>query len=190
MVGLSMPDEDRLPPSALRELTAAIYGLYQSAGKPGTRKISQAIRARDDLNDTVSHEVVRGILQGTHASWFKVESLVMQLATWAVTKPDPREEAKRIQLLWHAAQQASPSPIRSSAALSAALGSGIGVGADVAVADDSMANAAIAIADPASRLEEMLKHPLISWNPKTGTLDVYDRQVAMQMIKDMRASDG
>ena len=63
-MGLSMPDEDRLPPGALRELTAAIYALYQSAGKPGTRKISEAIKIRQDLHDTASHEAVRSILQG------------------------------------------------------------------------------------------------------------------------------
>jgi hypothetical protein len=188
MVGLSMPGEDRLPPGPLRELTAAIYALYQSAGKPGTRKISQAIRTRDDLNDTVSHEVVRGILQGTRASWFKVESLVIQLATWAVTKPDPKEETKRIQLLWHAAQEASAGSITSDAAPLAMAGSA--VGADVAVADHRTTIAAIDIADPASRVEELLERPLISWNPKTGTVDIYDRQVAMQMIKDMRAPNG
>jgi hypothetical protein len=190
MVGLSMPGEDRLPPGPLRELTAAIHALYQSAGRPGTRKISDAIRARDDLNDTVSHEVVRGILQGTRASWFKVESLVIQLATWAVTKPDPEEEAKRIQLLWHAALEASASSIGSDAAPLAMAGSAVGVGADVAITDNRATRAAIEVADPASRVEELLERPLISWNPKTGTVDIYDRQVAMQMIKDMRASNG
>ncbi len=188
MVGLSMPGEDRLPAGPLRELTAAIFALYQSAGNPGTRKISLAIRARDDLNDTVSHEVVRGILQGTHASWFKVESLVIQLATWAVTEPDPKEEAKRIQLLWHAAQESSANSISSDAAPLAAAGNTVST--DVAIGDHSAATATIGIADSVSQVEELLERPLISWNPKTGTVDIYDRQVAMQMIKDMRASNG
>jgi hypothetical protein len=190
MAGLPMPGEDRLPPGPLRELTAAVYALYQLAGNPGTRRISQAIRTRNDLNDTVSHEAVRGILQGTHSSWFKVEALVMQLATWAVSKPNPKEETERIQVLWHAAQEARPGPISSRAAAPKfGRGSGIAIGADLAVADEGTTSVVVATTDPASRLQELLKHPLISWNPRTGTVDVYDRQVAMQMIKDMRASN-
>ena len=180
-----MPSEGRLPPGAPRELTAAIYELYQSAGKPGTRTISLAIRKREDLRDTVSHEAIRGILRGTHTKWLKIEAVVLQLAEWAVTRPDPQEETKRIQVLWLAAEEAHSQLINSSVAASAVVNAGsAAVPAEAATVNDGVPTASAF--DLRSQLGELMRTPVISWNPSTGTVDVYDRQVAMQMIKDMR----
>jgi hypothetical protein len=100
MTGVAMPDEDRLPPGPQRELTAAIHELYAAAGKPGTRRISNAIRDRDDLPDTVSHEAVRAILGGTRSRWHKVESLVRQLAAWSTGRPQVDATVREIHQLW------------------------------------------------------------------------------------------
>ena len=100
MAGLPMPDEGQLPPGPLRELTAAIHALYQSAGMPGTHRISDEIKKRNDLNDTVSHEAVRRILMGEHARWSKVECLVMQLSRWSViSSRSKRRSGKNPQAL-------------------------------------------------------------------------------------------
>lgn len=80
-MAVAMPDEGQLPSGAQRELTYAIHVLYEAAGMPSTRTISHAIRKRDDLPDTVSHEAVRGILLGARSRWSKVASLALQLVT-------------------------------------------------------------------------------------------------------------
>jgi excisionase family DNA binding protein len=103
-VPVKMPDERKLPPGPWRELTQALYALYESAGKPGTREISEAIKNRDDLRDVVSHEGVRNILGGKHARWSKIECVVVQLANWSVGRPNPVAELERIHRLWSAAE--------------------------------------------------------------------------------------
>jgi hypothetical protein len=108
MTGLAMPDESRLPHGPARNLTAALYALYEAAGKPGTRKISKEIRERDDLPDTVSHEAVRAILGGSRSGWHKVESLVRLLADWSVDRPDVAKTVAKIQELWLACDKMEP----------------------------------------------------------------------------------
>ena len=103
---VGMPDQGRLPPGPWRELTQALHALYESAGKPGTREISEAIRNRDDLRDVVSHEGVRNILRGKHARWSKIECVVIQLASWSVGRPNPAAEVEKIHRLWSAAEGA------------------------------------------------------------------------------------
>jgi hypothetical protein len=107
MTGVLMPEEGRLPAGPQRDLTAAIHDLYVAAGKPGTRRISSAIRERDDLPDTVSHEAVRTILGGTRSRWHKVESVVRQLAVWSVDKPDVAATVEKIHTLWLAVDDVS-----------------------------------------------------------------------------------
>lgn len=104
MAGVAMPDESRLPPGPLRDLTTAIHELYAAAGRPGVHKISAAVQARDDLPDSVSHETVRAILRGQRSSWGKVECLVRMLAEWSVERPDVTVAVRLVQKLWHAAQ--------------------------------------------------------------------------------------
>jgi hypothetical protein len=106
MTGVSMPDEHQLPVGPQRALTAAIHELYLAAGKPGTRKISNAIRDRDDLPDTVSHEAVRAILTGTRSRWHKVESVVRQLIVWSVRRLEAHATVAKIHKLWVAVDQA------------------------------------------------------------------------------------
>ena len=186
---VAMPDEGRLPPGPLRALTQAIYALYVSAGMPATRTISDAIRDRDELRDTVSHEAVRNILQGTHARWSKIECLVIQLATWSVIDPNPKAELRRIHKLWSAAEQTMDSAqIQQD-----------GDGKDQEFLNPRISISGQGLASPANdgpgsgnQPETLLTttQPLITWTTRIGTLDVYDRQMAIQIIKDMGDLNG
>jgi hypothetical protein len=190
-VGLSMPDEDQLSPGPLRELTAAIHALYQSAGMPGTRKISDEIRKRNDLTDTVSHEGIRGILMGGRARWAKVESLVVQLAALSVTRPDPRAEATRIHELWIAAERASSEEALADDAQRVQHSKVTPQLAMDPMAADNVP-APTGTQSIISMLREVIERPLISIELKVGTLNIYDRQVAVQVateiIKDIGAA--
>jgi tetratricopeptide (TPR) repeat protein len=106
-----MPGFDRLPRGPVRDLVQALHGLYQEAGMPGARTISDAIRGRDDLRDTVSHETISAALRGDGLpKWSKVECLVRQLASWAVSQPDPDAVVRRFHGLWLDAAASGAAP--------------------------------------------------------------------------------
>lgn len=181
-MSVSIPDEGRLPPGPLRDLTEAIHELYALAGKPGTRKISDAIKDRDDLPDTASHEAVRNVLRGVRVGWPKIQSVVSQLAAWAVTKPEPAQEIKRFHQLWIAIEEypALQSPPARGDRISAGGPSPIPLNAPVATPQDDQ-NSNYAENSTTFRI------PLVSWRTPAGTLDVYDRQMAIQLIRDIGA---
>ena len=77
--------------------------LFRAAGRPSYRRVSTEIRRNDGMPDTVSHETVGAILRGELARWSKVESVVRQLATMAVHRPNVDEEVRRFHALWSAA---------------------------------------------------------------------------------------
>ncbi len=80
---------------------AALSELYDAAGRPGSRRISFAIRDDDTMPDTVSHETVGLMLRGDGLPrWSKVECVVRQLASWAIHRPDPDVEVRRFYVLW------------------------------------------------------------------------------------------
>lgn len=106
MVGIQLPDENKLPPGPLRDLVTALHALYRGAGRPGLRKIASAIAA-GDYRDTVSHEKVSAMLNGQGLPrWSKLEALVRQLAAWQVPSRDPDSEAARFLAMWEAADPA------------------------------------------------------------------------------------
>jgi hypothetical protein len=190
-VAVGMPDEGQLPPGPRRELTRALHGLYVAAGAPGLRRISGAILERDDLNGTVSHEAIRAILNGSLAQWVKIECLVSQLLTWSVSKPDTNFEIAKIHQLWLVAaremghlelpqydERTLPDEATPYARRSAHNGPGQNTAGDDAP-------------DPVHPTERRgsIRRPLISWNPRTGTIDVFDRQMAIQIIQEIRRSD-
>lgn len=85
-------------------LVQALHELHRAAGKPGVRRISTAIRDRNDLRDTVSHETIGAMLRGSGLpKWIKVECVVRQLAEWSVTGLDADREVRRFHQLWLAA---------------------------------------------------------------------------------------
>ncbi len=80
-----MPSEEVLPPGALRDMVTALHHLWRGAGMPSTRSVSIEIRKRNDLPDTVSHEVIAMLLRGGGlVKWQKFECVVRQLADWSV----------------------------------------------------------------------------------------------------------
>lgn len=102
--GIRVPSEDELPSGPHRSLVLALHRLYSLAGKPSTRGISAAIRDRDDLPGTLSHEGVSAALRGTTLPrWPNLESLIRVLASWTVNAIDGDEEVIRIHSLWVAA---------------------------------------------------------------------------------------
>jgi tetratricopeptide (TPR) repeat protein len=86
------------------DLVAALMVLYVAAGQPSFRRISNEIRDRSDMPDSVSHETVSALLSGTSIpKWTKVESVVRALAGMAVHPRDPEVEVQRFLPLWTAA---------------------------------------------------------------------------------------
>jgi tetratricopeptide (TPR) repeat protein len=100
-MAVAMPNRVAVPDGPLRRLVQAIHELYTAAGRPGVRQISNAIRDREDLRDTVSHETISSMLRGDgRPRWIKLECVVRQLADWSVEHPDPDAEVRRFLQLW------------------------------------------------------------------------------------------
>jgi tetratricopeptide (TPR) repeat protein len=114
-------DPRTLVEGPLQELVAAVKELHRAAGKPGARQISVAIRDRDDMRDTVSHETISAMLRGGGLpKWVKVECVVRQLAEWAVTGVDADREVRRFHQLWLAASDVAgdgPGPLTGTPAV-------------------------------------------------------------------------
>jgi hypothetical protein len=181
-MSVSMPGEGRLPPGPLRDLTHAVHVSYENAGKPGTRKISDAIRDRGDLPDTVSHEAVRNILLGSHVGWLKLECVILQLVTWDINKPDPEDEKRKFHKLWIRVEESATSQFAANRAdriSSDEISPTSTDTADVSAENDQ---------NLVSRIEDRgtLRAPLVSWRTPAGTLEVYDRQMAIQLINNVR----
>ncbi|HET6481064.1 MAG TPA: FxSxx-COOH system tetratricopeptide repeat protein [Actinoplanes sp.] len=88
-----MPQDD--------ELVTQLTILYRAAGQPSFRRISNDIREREEMPDTVSHETVSGLLSGeVMPRWSKVECVVRILAEMAAHQPDPQVEVRRFLALW------------------------------------------------------------------------------------------
>ncbi|WP_331447558.1 hypothetical protein [Streptomyces xanthochromogenes] len=105
-MGIAMPSEAKLQPGPLRDLIAAVHDLYVDAAMPGTSRISRLIRERNDLPDTVSHEMVGKLLHGeTLPRWEKLHCVVQQLCDMAVSRPAADDERIRFHSLWLAAQR-------------------------------------------------------------------------------------
>jgi hypothetical protein len=106
-----MPSTTDLPPGPHRQLVLAVHQLYRDAGRPGIHRTSNAIRTRNDLRDTISHEAISKILRGkvTPRQWQKLEALVRQYLDWSVDQPSPEARTttvREIQTLWHQALEA------------------------------------------------------------------------------------
>jgi tetratricopeptide (TPR) repeat protein len=107
-MAVALPGRESLPDGPFRRLITAIHDLYNDAGRPGLRQISTAIRRRNDLRDTVSHETISSTLRGDALPrWQKLECLVRVLATWAVSRPDADAEVRRFHAMWLEADDAT-----------------------------------------------------------------------------------
>jgi tetratricopeptide (TPR) repeat protein len=93
----------------MRDLVQALHELHRAAGMLSTRAISDMIRDRDDLPDTVSHETVGLMLRGSRlVGWPKFECVVRLLAERSVNPVfDPAASVRRFHELWLHAKDAS-----------------------------------------------------------------------------------
>ena len=98
-----------LPPGPMRDLVKALHELHRAAGMLSTRVISDTIRDRDDLTDTVSHETVGLMLRGTRlVGWTKFECVVRLLAERSVNPVfDPSACVRQFHELWLHAKDAA-----------------------------------------------------------------------------------
>ncbi|MFF7249808.1 tetratricopeptide repeat protein, partial [Embleya sp. NPDC008237] len=120
-MAIGMPDEQRLPPGARRELVIALHALYTDAGRPGTRAAATAISRRGDLPSTVSHETLSALLHGRAVpDWPRMESVVRHLAGASVRRPDPDETVLRFHDLWRTERDA-PRPRETNRLTAGAL---------------------------------------------------------------------
>jgi tetratricopeptide (TPR) repeat protein len=119
-MAVAMPNRAALPEGPLRRLVQGIHDLYTAAGRPGVRQISNAIRDRDDLRDTVSHETISSMLRGDgRPRWVKLECVVRQLAAWSVHHPEPDAEVRRFHQLWLNADGEATADVNSVASAQA-----------------------------------------------------------------------
>jgi hypothetical protein len=111
MAGVPLPGEGELPPGPHRDLVLALHGLYQAAGKPSLKVISQST----PKSHTLSHEGVRAQLNGTRVpKWANLESLVKALASKSVIKRDVEAEVEAAFKLWSAVESAAAESTESS----------------------------------------------------------------------------
>jgi tetratricopeptide (TPR) repeat protein len=106
-----MPGENALPPGPLRDFIQALHALYDQAGQPPARAISNYIKKELPPRDyeTVSHETVSATLRGHPIpSWGKVRSIVTALAGMSVVEQDLDESVPRFNMLWSAARASGP----------------------------------------------------------------------------------
>jgi hypothetical protein len=87
---LRMPSEAELPKGTVRDFVAVLFELYREAHRPTLRKISDAIRRRDDLSGTASTETIRRMLRGdtVPAHWEAVDAVLMVFCEMAGSNPD------------------------------------------------------------------------------------------------------
>jgi NACHT domain/Pentapeptide repeats (8 copies) len=107
MRGIRMPDENVLPPGALRDLTATVHALYRAAGRPSVREIAQRILDNADLRGTASHESVRAVLHGRLTKWEVLDVVGRQLALMAHPTGNPDEVAMNLIQGWDRATEVS-----------------------------------------------------------------------------------
>ncbi len=190
MTGIRMPDEQRLPPGPRRELVSALHDLYELAGKPAARTISACIRERDELPGTLSHEGVSSVLRGSAVPrWANLESLVRILVEQRrVGQPDVEAIVIQIHGLWRIAD-GDPSVSRPyRPPLSATTNRQDPIQARAP--DEEAGNTAFDLERAADqKLFDASLAPLIRWNPRQRTLDVFDRQMAVEIFKEVGGID-
>lgn len=186
MAGIRLPDEGQLPPGPHRSLVLALHDVYAMAGKPAARTISTLIRERDDLPGTLSHEGVSAVLRGaTMPRWANLESLVRALVELQrVGDLDVESAIVKIHKLWCLAD--------GSSVLSGSLAVEFHTGRDSKDSEPSEADP-LEEADAESTSQQSSNSlplsPVMRWNPRQRTLDIFDRQVAVEIFREVGGSN-
>lgn len=110
-VTVHLPSPADLPEGPHRDLLESVHRLYQAAGLPGVRRISDEIRRRDEFADTVSPETVSNILNGSSVPrWSKLHPVVRVLADSATGSFNREGAIERVHRLWLVAQDVGSLP--------------------------------------------------------------------------------
>ncbi len=125
-MAIALPGLDQLSPGPSRDFAEALHALYDLAGQPGARVISQGIRQDRNLRETVSHETVSSALRGDSLpGWGKIYSIIVVLARESVDQHDLPTLVRNFHTLWLAARAAKDprpsSPGASGAATTTAV---------------------------------------------------------------------
>jgi hypothetical protein len=191
VVGIAMPDEERLPPGPRRDLVAALHELYELAGRPATRTLSAAIRDRNDLPGTLSHEGVSAVLRGVGGCprWPNLVSLVGVLVDGAVSKRDLEVEVLRIHALWCLANGgAGPATLVASGqkgVVAASVPAPVGEQGDQSTGEDPVKSS-----EANEESIEGTSHPGATWNhPRYGRFDFFDKQMVPEVIREVGKLD-
>ncbi|WP_151477104.1 hypothetical protein [Streptomyces albicerus] len=168
-MGVQLPDETGLPPGPRRDMVVFVHELYQRAGKPSLRDLSEQIRARNDLPGTLSHDGVSSVLKGRNMPrWPNLKSLVHVLAEQQqIGEPDVRAAIERVWALWCVADGGAPWPS----------------------ADPPAPSVPTAVAEDHPEPPALPPGVLIRWAPQQGTLDVFDRQMAVEVFRKVGGID-
>ncbi|MGW1495221.1 hypothetical protein [Streptomyces sp. NPDC002402] len=178
-----MPDEERLPRGPHRDLVLALHDIYELAGKPAARTISICIRERDDLPGTLSHEGVSAVLRGVGVPrWSNLESLVRVLAEQQrVGDLDVTRVVLRIHTLWRLADGGRASSNDSTSPSDGPQ--------DVFESALDQATTHSGTQGKQQPDEPPALAPVMRWNPRHRTLDVFDRQVAVEIFREAGGVD-
>jgi hypothetical protein len=183
-----MPDEGKLPPGPRRDLVLAVHDLYELAGKPPVRSISERIHERGDLPGTLSHEGVSAVLRGAGGvpRWLNLESLVRVLVERRrVGIGDTDVEAIVIQIheLWRIADGGPETPRQHR------IGLLVNTNSMQAAGIDEKSPNTTAEWQGNQEVSDSPLAPLLRWNVRQRTLDIFDRQVAVEVIKEVGGVD-
>lgn len=190
MPGVKMPDESRLPHGAHRDLVTELHGLYGAAGKPSCRQISTLIRQRDDLPGTLSHEGVSAALRGAGGvpRWRNLESLVRVLAAHSVIDIDVETVVIKVHRLWRSADDPTIDPTDPTVEVKS-LDASAYSNESIATPDDELAKSN---RPDKGEIKEQPDHSgalLARWNPRLSTLDVFDKQTAIDIARSIGGAD-
>ncbi|MEU4156494.1 FxSxx-COOH system tetratricopeptide repeat protein [Actinoplanes sp. NPDC026670] len=112
-MAIEMPGPESLAPGALRDFVQALHQLYDDAGQPPSRQISDVIRLvlPSRAFEAVSHETVSALLRGRPVpAWGKTRAVVAGLCHLSVQSRAFRDEEAPFNRLWAAARSGTPAP--------------------------------------------------------------------------------
>ncbi|MBB3099168.1 tetratricopeptide (TPR) repeat protein [Actinoplanes campanulatus] len=108
---IDLPGVDRVPEGNHRRLLIRLHRLYNVAGRPATRAISQMTRKNPRL-EPVSHETVSALFRGDPLpAWSKIRSIIIVLCRAADQPVDVDEELSvGVELCSSASRSPAPRP--------------------------------------------------------------------------------
>lgn len=128
-MSIRLPNEIEVPPGPRRQLLCDLRVLYDAAGRPSTRQISNWTRQDPEVTE-ISPDLVSRVLRGSVPRWKNLESLVRVLLAHPAIDTAigiPEEHLRRVHKIWvladdggrPGAQQPTTEPARAQRQMSA-----------------------------------------------------------------------